>query len=248
MTQQKSSSTEDFVVPNAVLSYPHLFQPQQVQGKGDPKYSAAFLVDETTAGMINAKAQELAARHFVNGESQLPNFQWPLFPASSKPNYMNNPRLASLWVFNGKASADYPPQIVDQNRQPVIDRGMIYAGAIVAAGIRLYTYNNMGNIGIGVGLSAVMKQGDGESLGGESVDPNALFAGVQAQAPAAGMPAQGQPAPGMPAPGMPAQPGAQPASFPGGAPAQPQQPGQQFGQPTQPAAPGMPQQPFPGQS
>lgn len=253
----QSSNSETFVVQNCILSYPHLFQPQQVNGQGDPKYSAALLVDEATAGMVYAKAQELAAAHFKNNEAALPNFSWPVIPASSKPNYASNPRLASLYIVNAKASADFPPQIVDGNRQPVMDRGQIYAGCVVAAGIRLYTYNNMGNIGIGVGLSAVMKMGDGEALGGEAVDANTLFGGVQAQAPA-GMPGAPAGMPGAPV-GMPVQapapvgmpgapvgmPGA-PAGYPGGAPAPATPPGN-FGTPTAPAAEGMPAQPFPGQ-
>lgn len=218
----QSSNTETFVIQNCILSYPHLFQPQQVQGKGDPKYSAALLVDEPTMQQVYGKAQELAQSHFKNNEFSMPNFQWPIMQASGKPNYASNPRLASLFVINAKASADYPPQVVGADRQPVIDRGQVYAGCIVAAGIRLYTYNNMGNVGIGVGLQAIMKQGDGEALGGESVDPNALFSGVNAQAPAGGMP---------------------PASFPGGAPA-PAQPAPNFGQPTAQPATEMPAAPF----
>jgi len=175
-----SSASETFVVEDAILSYPHLFQPQQVNGQGQPKFSAALLVKEATAKVIYEKAQALAAAHFKNGEQQNPKFMWPVSAAKDKQNYANNPRLANLFVVNTKASADYPPQVVDENRQPVLDRGKVYAGCEVAAGIRLYTYNNMGNIGIGVGLSAIMKTGDGEPLGGDSVDAKSLFANVNA--------------------------------------------------------------------
>jgi hypothetical protein len=108
--------------------------------------------------------------------------------------------------------------VVGPDRQPVVDRGQIYAGCIVAAGGLLFSYNRAGNLGVGMGLSVVMKQADGEQLGGGTVDADKLFAGVQAQAPTG-------------------------APMPGGAPA-PQAPATPFGQPTQAPAPGMPAAPF----
>lgn len=195
----KSAKTEVFVVENAILSFPHLFQPQQVMNQGEAKYSAALLLPEAAAQLIMGKAQEIANQAFTNGEPQLGNFRWPVNPAKQNKNYVNNPRLSNLYVLNAKAHADYPPQIVDENRQTVMDRGKIYAGCVVAAGINLYTYNNMGNIGIGVGLSAIMKTADGEALGGGAVDPNSLFGGVQAQATSQGEATTASPN-GMPMP------------------------------------------------
>jgi len=221
----QSSNTETFVVENCILSFPHLFA---LDNNG--KYSCALLIPEAAAQMVYQKAQELAASHFTNGESALPTFRWPVMKASDKQSqttgqfiYRDNPRLANLYLMSANASEEYPPQVVDQNRQKVMDRGLIYAGCIVAVGIRLFTYNNKGNIGIGVGLSAVMKQGDGESLGGDSVNAEQLFSGVQAQA---------------------AAPVGQP--MPGGAPMPTQQPAAPFGQPQTAPAPGMPAAPFQG--
>ena len=206
-----SSTSETFVIEGCVLSYPHLFQPQQVNGKGDPKFSAALLVSPEAATEVYNKAQALAAGHFKNGEDKAQNFMWPVVAANTKPRYAGNPRLAPLYVINAKASADYPPQIVDENRQPIMDRGKIYAGCVVAAGIRLYTYNNMGNVGVGVGLSAVMKTGEGEPLGDGSVDAKALFADVQAAPCRTGGPLPGglpaaTPSPAGPAPANPGMP------------------------------------------
>jgi hypothetical protein len=198
-----SSNTDTFVVENCILRYPHLFQAQQVQGKGEPKFSAKLYLDAETAGMVHQKAQELAMSHFKNGEPQLANFAWPVTAANMKPADAAIARLADKYIMNAKASVEYPPAVVDEQRQPIMDRGKIYSGCMVAVGIRLYTYNNMGNIGIGVGLSAVMKTGDGEPIADGSPDPNTLFANVQAQVPT-GTPAPG----GAPMPGgTSAQPG-----------------------------------------
>ena len=173
----KSARSEVFIVENAILSYPHLFKPQMAQGATVPKYSAALLVDEATAQRVYAEAQKVAGEAFVNGEQNLPQFRWPVTKAADKMNqkgvflYRDNPRTADKYLINANASEDYPPQVVDQNRQRVVDRGQIYAGCIVAAGIQLFSYNTAGNVGIGVGLSAVMKTADGEALGGGTIFP-----------------------------------------------------------------------------
>jgi hypothetical protein len=208
----KSSRTEVFVVENAILSYPHLFKPQVAVGATEPKYSCALLVDEATAQLVYEKAQQIAGEAFNNGEQNLQKFRWPVQKAADKQStngsfpYRDNPRTADRYLINANASQDYPPQVVGQDRQPVVDRGQIYAGCIVAAGIQLFTYNTAGNIGVGVGLSAIMKQADGEQLGGSSVDAKSLFNGVQAQAPQGGSMPGGAPMPAGPfAGGQPAQ-------------------------------------------
>lgn len=179
MAKKQSVKTEVFVIENCILSFPHIFTPQQVNNQGEPKYSAALLVDAKHAAIIMNKAKEIATSAFENNETGYPNFRWPVTPANQNKNYMNNPRTAGLYIVNSKAAADYPPQVVDENRQKVLDKSKIYAGCIVAAAINLYTYNNMGNIGVGVGLSAIMKTGDGEALGGGPVDVNEVFGGIQ---------------------------------------------------------------------
>lgn len=236
----KSVSTENFVVQNVILSYPALFQPRQVNNQGDPKYSVKLFFDANGANEIYAKAQEIAAQAFTNGETQNPNFRWAIAPVSGSD--AQNPRLTGLYAGNAKADVDYPPQVVGPDRQPILDRGQIYAGCIVAVGISLYTYNNMGNIGVGMGLKAVMKTADGEHLAEGGVDAQTMFAGVQASAAPVG-----QPMPG----GMSIQQPASPQGvMPQGAPAttaQPQQvPVQPMAQPTgTPVQPtGMPTPPF----
>ena len=261
----KSSRTETFVIEGVILSFPHLFA---LDNNG--KYSAALLVNEQQAQMIYAKAQELAASHFVNNEAALPQFRWPVVAANTKMNsqgayiYADNPRTASLYVISSSAQPDRQPQVLDENHQMMLDR-RIKAGDIVAVGISLFTYNQKGNIGVGCGLQAVMKQAEGESLGGEAVDATSLFAGVQGQpsgvantaAPAAAFPGQpaapAQPMTGQaPMPGQPVAPAAPvapaPVAQPGAVPQQPAPPAQpQFGAPETPAAPGMPPAPFPPQ-
>lgn len=218
----KSVRSEVFVIENCILSHPHLFvaEPFKRNGmpQGEPFYSAVLLFGEEVKHIIDKYLQDLVPKAYPNGEYQHPSFGWPINKAESHKSYMNNPRVSGLYYVNAKASLNYKPQVVGQTRQPVIDRGEIYAGCVVAAGISLYSRPQPARagevgVGIGVGLSAIMKQGDGESLAGDSVDTESLFKGVQAQAPAAGPLPGGAPAPapaqtGNPAPnfGMPTPP------------------------------------------
>jgi hypothetical protein len=224
-----STSGENFVIEGAILSHPHLFKPEPFMQngvpQGDPFYSTVLLITAEQANVINTKAYEVAQKHYKNQEYMHPSFGWPASPANLKPDYANNPRLAHLWMVNTKAGMEFPPQVVNENRQLVVDRGTIYAGCVVAAGLNCYTRPQParpGEVGqgIGVGLQAVMKMADGEAIGGGSVDVKSLFAGVQAQSPSA-------------------------TAFtpPGGQPA-PQQAMPNFGQPTQQANTAMPGQPF----
>jgi hypothetical protein len=242
----KSTSSDNFVVQNCILSHPHLWKPEPFMQngvpQGDPFYSTVLLVTEEAARLINGEAYKIAQAHFKNGEFNDPSFGWPCTPANTKPDYANNPRLANLYMCNTKAGQEWPPQVVDGNKQLVLDRGLVYAGCVVAAGINVYTRPQParpGEVGqgVGVGLKAIMKQGDGEPLGGDTVDTDTMFSGVQAQAPVAGA----------------AMPGGMPAAAPGQPQNAPQTAGvPSFMQPTQPAqqeAPadtGMPSSPFPG--
>ena len=182
----KSINTDTFRIENAILSFPHLSEPQQYQGKGDPKFRVALLVDEATAGAVYAKAQELANKAFKNGEQAVPGFKWPVVAAKIKKGYAADPRTADRYVINANAGINFPPQKLDgtrlgpDNKFVVLQdtaevQSRLYAGCIVAAGIRLYTYDG----GVGCGFSAVMKTADGEPLGSEGVDAETLFEGVK---------------------------------------------------------------------
>lgn len=231
---KKSSHTASFVIQNAILSFPKLFQPEQINGTGRSVYGASFLIDAATASMITQKAQELALGHFTNGETNNPKFHYPVELAANK--YMSTGQklydrvdLQDKYVISAKANAEFPPQVVGTDRQPILDRGQIYAGAIVAASINLFTFQvQNGGIGISIGLKAVMKQGDGEPMGAVvGVDVNQEFADVQTfAAPAGAVMPNGMPAPqAMPTPAYnPAMPA--PAYQQAGMPATGMQPAQ----------------------
>lgn len=68
------------------------------------------------------------------------------------------------WVFTASAKADYPPEVVDVNMNPIINQSEIYSGIYARVNVNFFPYSFGGKKGIGCGLGPVMKLEDGESL------------------------------------------------------------------------------------
>lgn len=208
---QKSSATNAFVIENCIVRYPHVFEPQKPQDADIARYSVKLYLDKNTAEIVHQQATTLAQTHFKNNEFSTPAFSWPVAPASNKESDAKIQRLADKYIINPKANIDYPPVVVDAARQLIMDRSQIYSGCIAAAGIRLFTYQKMGNNGVGVGLIALMKTNDGEVIEDAQPDVKALFANVTTPPPTQNKPLsifeKDPTMPAMPAlPAMPAMP------------------------------------------
>lgn len=74
------------------------------------------------------------------------------------------PEFKGCWYFNAKSK--FKPGLVDVDGNEILDPSDVYSGCIVRLSLNLYPYNALGNLGIGVGLSNVMKINDGKRLTG----------------------------------------------------------------------------------
>lgn len=191
------------------LSYAHLFKPYAAMQGQEEKYSCTILVpksDVDTMNRINAAIE--AAKQ--KGISDKWNGQCP--PIVPTPVYDGDgvrpsdgmafgPECKGHWIFTASAKADYPPEVVDSNRNPIINQSEVYSGIYAYVNVTFYPYAFGGKKGIGCGLGPVMKLRDGEPLGGGRVSASQAFGAPQpgaasAAAPAAGYPGYTQPAPG----------------------------------------------------
>lgn len=217
------------------LSYAHLYEPHASNG-GDPKYGVTVLLpksDAQTKARLDA-AYNYAVQNGVNEKwngTMPPVIACPIYDGDGvRPN--GEPFSAECrghWVFT--ANSKNPVPLVDQNMNPIVQKGELYSGCYARVCISLFPYNNAGKRGIGVGLEAVQKLRDGDPLGG-GVSVADAFGGapmmpqpMQYQQPAPAQPVQQyqQPAPAQPMQYQqpaPVQPG---AWYPSGAPAQPYQ-------------------------
>lgn len=158
------------------MSYVHLFKPYAYQPGQEEKYQVTVLVPKTdtdTMGRINAAIEAAKQR----GISEKWNGQCP--PIIPTPVYDGDgvrpsdgmafgPECKGHWVFTASAKADYPPEIVDAQCNPVINQSEVYSGMYGRVSVSFYPYSFGGKKGIGCGLGPVQKTRDGEALGGSA--------------------------------------------------------------------------------
>lgn len=156
----------------ARLSYVHLFQPHAMQPGQEEKFSTTILIpksDVDTKARIDA-AIEAAKRKGVSekwGGVQPPVIPTPIYdgdgvrPSDGMPF---GPECKGHWVFTASCKADYPPEVVDVNLNPIINHSEVYSGMYAQVNVSFYPYVFGGKKGIGCGLGPVRKTRDGEPL------------------------------------------------------------------------------------
>lgn len=173
------------------LSYVHLFKPYAAMQGQDEKYSTTVLVPKTdTATMARINAAIEAAKQ--KGISERWNGQCP--PIVPTPVYDGDgvrpsdgmpygPECKGNWVFTASAKADYPPEVVDSQGNPIINQSEVYSGIYAFVSVSFYPYAFGGKKGIGCGLGPIMKRRDGESLGGSAPSAAQAFGAGRPAAP-----------------------------------------------------------------
>lgn len=183
----------------ARLSFVHLFKPYAFTPGQEEKFSCTILVPKTdtdTMGRISAAIEAAKQR----GVTEKWNGQCP--PIVPSPVYDGDgvrpsdgmafgPECRGCWVFTASAKADYPPEIVDRQGNPIINQSEVYSGMYGRVNVSFFPYAFGGKKGIGCGLGPVQKLEDGESLGGSA--PSAAQAFGAARAPQSLQPAYGNP-------------------------------------------------------
>lgn len=152
------------------FSFCHLFEAQEPQGGGDPKYSVTLLIpksDKATMQKIEAAMKE-ARDNFCNknGATALP----------ARPSHTLHdgdgtrpggepfgPECRGCWVIT--VSSKQKPVVVDAAGNAVLDPGEVYSGCYGRASINFFGYNRAGKKGLSAGLLAIQKLHDGEPFG-----------------------------------------------------------------------------------
>ena len=171
------------------LSYVHLFKPYAHSAGQEEKYSCTVLVPKTDiATMERIRAAVEAAKQ--KGISDKWNGSCP--PVVPIPVYDGDgarpsdgdefgPECGGHWVFTARAGADHPPEVVDQNLNPVINQSEVYSGIYARVNVSFFPYSFSGKKGIGCSLGAVQKLRDGETLGGSMPNAAKAFGAPPAQ-------------------------------------------------------------------
>ena len=152
------------------FSFCHIFEPQEPQGGGDPKYSVTLLIPKSDTATVNKiKAAMAEARdNFCarNGANALP--AKPVHTLhdgdGQRPSGDDfGPECKGCYVIT--VSSKQKPVIVDSFRNAITDPGEVYSGCYGRAAINFYGYSKAGKKGISAGLLAIQKLSDGEPFG-----------------------------------------------------------------------------------
>ena len=156
------------------LSYANIWEPKQVNGTGDPKYSCCLLIpkgDTETKAKIDAvidkiKRDPVALAKW--GGKLPPKLKEPLRDGDEEKDDEN---YADHWFINANASKKRRPRIVDRQCADVLDQDEVYSGCYAQVRVGFFPYSVSGNRGIGAGLEVIRKVKDGERLsGGNNLD------------------------------------------------------------------------------
>jgi len=172
------------------FSFVHLFKPYAFTPGQEEKFSCTVLVPKTD---VNTKARIDAAINAAieRGVSDKWNGSRP--PVMPTPVYDGDgvrpsdgmafgAECRGHWVFTASAKVDYPPEVVDQRGNPIINQSEVYSGMYGKVNVTFFPYAFGGKKGIGCGLGPVMKTRDGESLGGSAPSASQVFGTPQQQA------------------------------------------------------------------
>ena len=165
-------------------SYVNIFQQRVPENGGEAKYSLTLLIPKTDVATLNAI---YAGIESAKREGTQKVFNGAVPPMCRIPLHDGDGFRPSGEAFGEEcrghmvmtASAKLQPSIVGLDMQAILNPADVYSGCYVRANINFFAYSTNGNKGIGCGLNAVQKIGDGEPLTAR-VSAEEAFGGINA--------------------------------------------------------------------
>ena len=149
------------------LSYANVWEPKSVNGS-TPKYSVSIIIpksDTKTIDMIN-KAIDAAIEEGTGKFGGKVKKTMLKLPVRDGDLERDDDAYKNAFFIN--ANSQTPPEVVDKNVMPILDRSEIYSGVYARVSISFYAFNSNGSKGIAAGLGNIQKIKDGEHLGGHA--------------------------------------------------------------------------------
>lgn len=159
---------DNFVVTGKVrLSYAHVWQPASINGS-DPKYSVSLIIPKDDAGTLDriekaVKAAQELGRTDKWGGTIPKKLKLPLRDGDEERD--DEAYQGCMFV---NANSNTAPQIIDRNRNPILDESEVYSGCYARVSLTFYPFDSNGNRGVACGLGNIQKLADGEPLGGRT--------------------------------------------------------------------------------
>ena len=151
------------------LSYANVWEPKSING-GKEKYSVSVIIPKSDTKTLEAIENAVdAAIEEGRGKfgGKIPNKQSLKLPLRDGDiDRSDDEAYADSFFVN--ANSITPPQIVDADINPILERSKVYSGVYARVSINFYAFNSNGNRGIACGLGNIQKIRDGEPLGGRT--------------------------------------------------------------------------------
>lgn len=152
------------------FSFVNVFTPRSINGS-DEKYSVTLLIpksDSHTMAKIKdameAAKKGYAAKSGKKLPAQLKNTIHDGDGVRESDGEPFGAECKGCWVMS--VSSKKKPVVIFADKTPITDPNEFYSGCYGKAIINFFVYDTSGNRGISAGLLGVMKQTDGEPLGG----------------------------------------------------------------------------------
>ncbi|MBF0714971.1 DUF2815 family protein [Gemelliphila palaticanis] len=162
------ASTKVITGINTRLSYFNGWDPVSINGSAE-KYSVSVLIPKDDLETIKSieKAIDQAIEEGISKfGGKKPNKAAIKLPLRDGDIEREDEAYKGHYFIN--ANSLTPPQIVDRQVKPILDRSEVYSGCYARVSLNFYAFNSNGNKGVACGLGNIQKIRDGEALGGRS--------------------------------------------------------------------------------
>ncbi|MDK8683461.1 DUF2815 family protein [Corynebacterium pseudodiphtheriticum] len=157
------------------LSYAHVWEPNSIRG-GKPKYSVSLIMpqaDTTTITAIEKAIDAAIDAGTAKFGGKRPNKAALKLPLRDGDTERDDEAYANSFFVN--ANSLTPPQVVDENVAPILDRSEVYSGCYARVSLSFYAFNTSGNKGVACGLGNIQKIRNGEPLGAGHISAESDF-------------------------------------------------------------------------
>lgn len=172
------------VTPEFVMAFPNLFEAKPFmrngKPKGEPVFGMTMLFAAADVQVLKDKAAEVARARWPGrafGELKFPFKDGNAEAAKAKANKKDGSFYEGKVVV--KTSSKFQPQVVDENKNPILDKSKIYSGVYGFAELNFVAYDGVdgGKDGVKAYVNFVMKSRDGKRIAGK--DAASVFAGIK---------------------------------------------------------------------
>ena len=173
--------SDRIISPKGRCSYPHLFKPSAFQGEGEPKFSAALLIDKKASGtkefIGKIKAAQDAALKELYGTKLPTNLErWGVSDGDDIVDAQGNPDPVTKGNWVVKASSKNRPAIIDGQGTEILTETDVYGGCYGRINFCAKAYGTPAKGGVTLELNVFQKIADGEAFGGAEKAKQAALA------------------------------------------------------------------------